>query len=98
MNQQIQGLKEVAPHARFIISSILPVYSSRLSSMSDNYNHVDTFNEALEQMCSENGYTFVDNTELAQEHRSEYEQDGIHFKSSFYEYWALNLINGEDAN
>lgn len=98
LNQQIQGLKEVAPHARFIISSILPVYSSRLSSMSDNYNHVDTFNEALEQMCSENGYTFVDNTELAQEHRSEYEQDGIHFKSSFYEYWALNLINGEDAN
>lgn len=98
LNEQIQGLKDAAPHAAFIVSSIMPVYSSRLSSISSNYDHVDTFNEALAQMCSENGYTFVDNTQLAEEHRSEYEQDGIHFKSSFYEDWALNLINGVDAN
>lgn len=97
LREQMVGLKEAAPHASFLINSIMPVYSDRLLSQSSNYGRIDEFNEAIKQMCEEDGYIYVDNTEIAQEHRSEYESDGIHFKASFYDDWALNLINGEDA-
>lgn len=95
--EQMKGLKEAAPHGTFLISSIMPVYSSRLLAQSSNYGRIDEFNAAIRQMCEEDGYIFVDNTEIAEQNRSEYEADGVHFKSSFYDKWALNLINGEDA-
>ena len=94
---QMESLKPAAPHATFIVSSIMPVYSDRLLAQSSNYGRIDEFNAAIQQMCTEDGYIFVDNTELANNNRSEYESDGVHFKSSFYADWALNLINGEDA-
>lgn len=95
--EQMVGLKEAAPHATFLINSIMPIYSDSLLAQSSNYGRIDEFNAAISQMCEEDGYIFVDNTELAEQNRSEYEGDGVHFKSTFYDKWALNLINGEDA-
>ena len=45
-------------------------------------------------MAEENGYQFIDNTMVAQEHADLYEADGLHLKKEFYKYWAANMLTG----
>ena len=49
-------------------------------------------NTAIQAMCQQKGYTYVDCDNITAEHQDLYEGDGMHFKSAFYPYWASNLI------
>ncbi len=89
----VELLQREFPDATIVVNSILPVHEPSLSSDS-LYQKIPEFNAAVKKMCGETGAVFVDNTEMAEARADQYEGDGIHFKSTFYPYWAANMIEG----
>ena len=73
------------------VNSILPVIGEGLEK-SEDYSRISEYNSALENMCEEKGYTYVDNTSISEENVDLYEADGIHMKIDFYEIWAANML------
>lgn len=63
----------------------------------DNFEfaeYIDEYNDAMLQMCDENGWTYVDGSTYL---RSEYyAADGLHFQKTFYRYWAQDMANQLD--
>ena len=43
-------------------------------------------------MCEKNGYAFVNNDKLAEEHMDLWDPDSIHLQKEFYPYWAANMM------
>lgn len=79
------------PDIEIYVNSILEVQDWALSKGAW-WKYAPEWNDALEEMCREHGYTFIDNEQLTAEHQEQYEADGIHFFSSFYPLWATNMI------
>lgn len=86
-------IKEKLPNVEIYINSILPVQEMALYQNA-GFSEIDSYNEALRILCENNGYGFIDNTQLVQEHMDLYEDDGIHLMKDFYEYWLMNMANG----
>lgn len=56
--------------------------------------YIDQYNDAMAQMCKENGWTYVDGSAYL---RAEYfAADGLHFQKAFYRYWAQDMANQLD--
>lgn len=87
-----EKIKKVAPDATIYVNSIIPVNDKAINKQA-NYKNIPSYNAKLKAMCKKNGYKYVDLDALAKQHPDEYEQDGIHFKSSFYKYWAYRLLS-----
>ena len=97
MEERINQLREAAPGAKIIVSSILPVNDKALSA-SPSLGKIPAYNAALKAMCERIGAVFVDNDELTRLHADTlWEPDGIHQKYGFYPYWAKNLLLGAVA-
>ena len=45
------------------------------------------FNKALERMCNKEGYIFVNDTAILQDHPELYAGDGIHASPEYYPLW-----------
>ena len=73
------------------MNSILPAIGVGLEADAD-YPRIGEYNEALEAMCEEHGWAFIDNDVLAEEHADLYQPDGLHVDKSFYKYWAANML------
>ena len=58
-----------------------------------SYAYCEAFNEALQAMCEEDGYTFVDCTFLIEGKDGIYEPDGIHVIKSYYPAWLSYLAD-----
>ena len=86
----IRSIQDVAPHAKIVVSSIIPV----TGAAAKRWTKIPDFSAGAKKMCEENGFIFGDNDATAAEHIDEYAGDGIHLQPSFYEYWARNLIIG----
>ena len=89
-------VKDRLPNVQIYINSILPVQDFALYENS-SYSQIGEYNEALQTFCEEDGYGFIDNTQIAAEHADLHEDDGIHLKKDFYEYWLMNMINGVEV-
>ena len=89
-------VKDRLPNVKIYINSILPVQEFALYENS-SYSQIEEYNEALQSFCEEDGYGFIDNTQLAAEHTDLYEDDGIHLRKDFYEYWLMNMVNGVEV-
>lgn len=87
----ISELTAELPYCDVYLNSVLPVIEEGLEK-SEDYSRIDEYNNALEIMCEENGYTYVDNTSISEENVDLYEADGIHMKIDFYEIWAANML------
>ncbi len=53
------------------------------------FEQVPEYNAALEQLCDSRRVGFIDNTAIVEDQY--YEDDGIHFKESFFSVWAENM-------
>ena len=93
-SEKIRTLSERIPEAEIYVNSILPASPSRTAADKD-YQKVPLYNEALREMCEENGWIFIDNTEMAQENSALYVNDGIHLTAGFYRYWGQNMLFAE---
>ncbi len=54
------------------------------------------YNKALEKLCEEKGYNFIDNTYILKENRKLYQPDGIHVVPSYYPVWMNDMIAEAD--
>ena len=92
MRERIAQLKEAAPDARIIISSILPATESAMER-SPSWRKIPEFSEAVRALCGSDGVAFADNDAIAAEYMDTlWDEDGVHLDREFYPYWAKNLL------
>ena len=87
----IDHLQREFPDATLVVNSIQPIIEPTFH-LDSIYGKIPEMNECVKQMCAERGVVYVDNTPLCEAHTDLYEGDGIHFRSSFYAYWAANMF------
>lgn len=92
VREEVSALKEYAPDAVYYINSILPALPPALNDK-EIWNRVPEFNEAIKEMCVENGFVYVDNTPVVEEHKDLYARDGIHVGPDFYGFWGKNMLS-----
>lgn len=90
-SENVELLMEALPNAKIYVNSTLPAVGVGLNADPD-YPRIGEYNEALQAMCEEKGYNYIDNTEVAKEHEDLYQEDGLHVQKEFYIYWATNMI------
>lgn len=88
----IKELQKKMPDTTIYINSIFPAIDPAFNKESD-WKKIPDYNEALKAWCEEKGYTYIDNTEVFEEHVDLYDPDGVHFRKEMYEYWALNMLS-----
>lgn len=94
MEQRIGQVREAAPGAKIILSSILPVTDSAVAR-TPKLGSIPEYNAALQAMCKRADTVYVDNDDIADRYMdSLWEPDGIHQRYDFYPYWAKNLLLG----
>lgn len=54
------------------------------------------YNKALEELCEEKGYNFIDNTYILKKNPKFYQPDGIHVVPSYYPIWMNDMIAEAD--
>jgi hypothetical protein len=92
MKEQMQKIWDVCPTCTIYISSIIPATDPAFDT-SSAWRDIPEFNTALQKMCDENGWPFIDNSAVVEEYKDHYQPDGIHLETVFYEPWALNMIS-----
>lgn len=91
--QVVALLNQELPGTMVYINSILPAMGSGLAEY-EGYSRIGEYNAALQEMAEANGYRYIDNTAVAEEHVELYEIDGLHLQKDFYKYWAMNMLKG----
>lgn len=89
--ENVELLMETLPNAEIYVNSTLPAVGVGLEADPD-YPRIGEYNDALEAMCAERGYHYIDNTAVAEAHEDLYQEDGLHVEEDFYIYWATNMI------
>ena len=86
-----------APDAKIYVCSIsIPTESAR--SKNQYIREYDEFNKAMKAMCKEEGYTFIDSTEILENYPELYAGDGIHVSSKYYPMWLERLFQAADID
>jgi hypothetical protein len=76
----LNKIKKTCPYSKILVVEELPAYNSRIPNLNQ-------YNLAVEKMCKQYKFKFI-NTENLNYYAKVYrEQDGIHFTSSFYKYY-----------
>lgn len=90
--EQIDQLLAVSPNSQIIINSIIPATPARIEE-SPRWGKTDEFNQQIKALCEKRGWTYVDNSALADGGNADiYQPDGVHFQTNFYPIWAQNMI------
>ena len=76
----VDELKKSVPGAHIFVNAIFPVQEKAVK---------ENFNEKLKELCDKKRIAFIDSSDLMSDEY--YEQDGIHFKASFYPVWAEKM-------
>lgn len=84
----IKKLQEELPDTKIFVNSIFPVQQQEIDR-EPSYSDLADYNEVLRALCDKRQIAYLDNTDLVSE--SFYEQDGVHFKSTFYPYWLNRM-------
>lgn len=86
--KEVKKILDIVPDAKIYVCSIIPCTQEALEK-SPAWSNVDKYNSELKKMCKKNNWVYIDTTSLADGGQANiYQEDGIHFLSSFYESWA----------
>lgn len=84
----IQTVRSIQPDAKIYMNSIFPVQEKKIESDA-HYADVERYNAVLQELCTEEGLTYLDNASLV---KPEYfEPDDYHFTADFYPYWLNKM-------
>ena len=87
----VAELKEKLPGTRIIISGIFPVDADK--ARAKRYGRIGDYNKAIEEMCSQLGVEYLDNTPAFTDAKAYYSGDGIHLRGDFYEKcWLRHIV------
>lgn len=90
--EQIDQLLAVSPNSKIYLNSIIPA-APQVVKQTPRWGQVDEYNAQIEALCKKRGWTYVDNSKLADNGNAEiYADDGIHLETFFYPDWASNMI------
>lgn len=90
---EVKKILDIVPDAKIYVCSIIPCTQEALEN-SPAWANVDKYNSELKKMCKKNHWVYVDTTSLADGGQADiYQEDGIHFLSSFYEKWATVITD-----
>ncbi|MDO4338557.1 MAG: GDSL-type esterase/lipase family protein [Eubacteriales bacterium] len=83
---QLQKLSEALPDSPVYINGILPILQSTIDEV-PALGYYPQFNQALQELCMEMGYTYIDTAYLVNDGESMYEPDGEHVIRDYYPKW-----------
>lgn len=89
VQQEVEKVQKVAPHAKIYVCGIIPV-SAQLTSQDGRWQQIPSVNKQLKAMCKKKKWIYVADETLAND--SIYAGDGMHFQPSFYETWANTIL------
>jgi hypothetical protein len=94
-NSLLKEVQKKSPKTEIYICSITTPTKSAIKrkKVLGNYKK---FNKAIEQMCKDEGYTYVDTTQILPSHKKLYAGDGIHAASAYYPLWMNKMIEVAD--
>ncbi len=87
----LNDMQERLPDTVIYVSSILPAQDQAFEK-SSAWRNIPEYSAAVESMCAENGYSFINNDEIAAAHADMWDSDGIHLHPEFYPLWATNMM------
>ena len=71
------------------VANQLEVARAKVQEEKPVFAEIENFNEKLKELCDKKRIAFIDSSDLMSDEY--YEQDGIHFKASFYPVWAEKM-------
>ena len=80
-----------SPDTEIYINSI-SIPSKDAQKNQPSLKHYKEYNKALEKLCEDKGYTFIDNTYILRKRKSLYAPDGIHVNIPYYPLWMNDMI------
>ena len=90
-SKHIRSFVKKSPDTQIYINSI-SIPSKEAQKSQPSLKHYKEYNKALEKLCEENGYTFIDNTYILKKNPKLYAPDGIHVNIPYYPLWMNDMI------
>lgn len=88
----LDKLQSKFPDAKIFVNSIFHCYEPAFSTRWEKWREAPEYSAALGEMCQESGYYFIANENIDDSMKDYWQEDGIHFISSFYPIWGTNII------
>lgn len=85
----LDRIRKELPDTVIFVNSILPANQYAVGK-TPAYENIPAFNQALEELCREEGAIFIDNTDIVKEEY--YEEDGVHMKADYYPVWTEHMV------
>ncbi|QOS99812.1 lysophospholipase [Brevibacterium sp. JNUCC-42] len=79
----VDRIRDLLSAARVYVLSITPVDDASPVGAFMN-PQIETFNAALQKMAKEKGVEYIDLAPIFRQHKIQYDEDGSHFKNTFY--------------
>ena len=89
--EMLKGVQERFPDALIFVNSILLVKEPERSELI-TWEEIPQINDLLRQMCERNGFFYIDNDQICEEHWDLYQDDDKHMLPEFYPYWGKNMM------
>lgn len=86
----IEKFRAISPKTKIYVNSIPKPSDTKIASGGYFYKW-EEFNSKVQQMCSEIGAEYIDNTEILRENPQLYAGDGIHVSPSYYPLWMARM-------
>lgn len=91
LDNTIAKIHESLPDTVVFINSIIPVTDPGFKKF-QKWKEIPDWNAAVKEHCESENIPYVDITDTVEEHSEHYENDGIHMKKAFYEFWAIDMV------
>lgn len=83
----IEALQAASPDSVIVVSSVLPAVGPGLDA-DPNYPRIPEYNDALAAALKDmNGVVYADCTDMANENKNLYAEDGLHLQQDMYPLW-----------
>lgn len=89
--KHLNSFRKKSPDTEIYINSI-SIPSKEAQKNQPSLKHYKEYNKALERLCEDEGYTFIDNTYILRKRKSLYAPDGIHVNIPYYPLWMNDMI------
>ena len=86
----IEKFRAISPKTKIYVNSIPKPSDAKIAAGGYFYKW-EEFNSKVQQMCSEIGAEYIDNTEILRENPQLYAGDGIHVSPSYYPLWMARM-------
>ena len=92
LQERVDQIQERLPNAEIYVCAIVPVTS--WANYTEEYkNKPYKYNPEIKAYCEANGINYIDISNLSKDYEDLVEVDGTHFKTGFYDPWAVMMIS-----